>query len=156
MVNDLLQNLMVHLRKNNDLKEGLNGSQDIIGVWSHLVDNNFTNTFLRVPILAALVFGVWLFKLRIFLLALLSLFGLLQNTLLDNYVITLKILVLLNLVKFLLVSNVNLGDESILDINDNRLESTVHLILLNLFLKLLKIWELDHLLFQVYLLPDFL
>jgi len=123
---------MVHLRKNNDLKEGLNGSQDIIGVWSYLVDNNFTNAFLRAPIFAALVFG--LFKLRIFLLALLSLFGLLQNALLDNYVITLKILVLLNLVKFLLVSNVNLGDESILDINNNSLESTVHLILLNLFL----------------------
>ena len=38
MVDDLLENTMIHAGKDDDLKEGLESSQDLIGIRSHLVD----------------------------------------------------------------------------------------------------------------------
>ena len=38
MVDNLLENTMIHAGKDDDLKERLESSQDLIGIRSHLVD----------------------------------------------------------------------------------------------------------------------
>lgn len=97
---------------------------------------------------------LWLYLLSlgtllIFLLAF-------ANVFLDYYVITLELLMLLDLIKFLLVSKVDLRYQSIFDIDYDCLEAAIHLVLLDLFLQFLEVGEFKHELFEVARLPDLL
>ena len=60
MVNDVLENLMVHFGENYDLIKWLQRSQNVVGVWPHLEDLVITNTIGGVLIEAAYVWVIWL------------------------------------------------------------------------------------------------
>lgn len=136
MVDDLLEDLVVHLGEYDDLEEGLDGSQHVIGVRPHLVNHDFADALLRANVVTALLLSFFLLlgHLRLFLLAFLALLRLLLDTLLDQDVVTLKIFVLFYLVELLLVPNVDARNQGVFNVYHNRLEATVDLILLDLLL----------------------
>ena len=131
----------------------MNRSEYFVCVGPHLKHQKIANAFLSSVILAACLFlGLNLLSLGTLLIFLLAF----ADVFLDDDVITLELLMLLNLVKFLLVSEVYLRDESIFDIYYDRLETAIHLILLDLFLQFLEVGEFKHQLLEVARLPDLL
>jgi len=124
VVDDVLQDLVVHAREHNQFKEGVDGAQELVSVGSDLVDEEVAHALVGVVKLAAL-------RSLVILVLLLAL----ARTLPDLDEELLGVVLLLQHIEFLFRPNFDVGDQDVLDVDNDGLVAVVDVVLLQLVLQ---------------------
>lgn len=119
MINNVFHYFMVHLRKNDYLKEGLQSTQELKGVWSDFVDQEVADAIGSALVDAAEVIVHASFFRDFF----------------DDDVVFFVVFLLLDLLQIFFAQNFETGDQGVFNVNDKCFRMPVYLLLLYLFLQ---------------------